>query len=329
LLQALLGAHPRIAAPPEMHFVQRIARLRSYWGSLDDDDVLRRVITETVRPAVPWLDKCKFDPERIFTHMRSGERTYAAVLDAVLRDYTDRQGKARWSEKTPRQHPRPIWRFFPHAQIVHIVRDPRPTIASTMAKLGAFSDPVTAARAWRQFTVESILTGAQAGPARYLRVRYEDLSRTPEAVMRLVFCFLGEDYDPAAVTDAERRRGAIPEGSGSLLEPVLEPIRPADDTSWQEMWRSALSSTQRARVEAVVGSTCAPLGYPPPGRGTSYLGHAANALHLPTDQIRVRRQNRAMRKMTPEMRYQFTLREQVDRVQRGIDRRAAADASHD
>ena len=33
LLQSLLGAHPRIAAPPEVHFFFRIYGLRDYWGS--------------------------------------------------------------------------------------------------------------------------------------------------------------------------------------------------------------------------------------------------------------------------------------------------------
>jgi hypothetical protein len=322
LVQALLGAHPRIAAPPEMHFLQRIAQLGDYWGDLADDAVFRRVITETVQPPIPWLERCGFEPDRIFERAREGPRTYAAVLDAVLSDFAEREGKARWSEKTPRQQPGPIWRHFPTAQVVHVVRDPRPTVASTMAKLGAFSDAVTAARAWKQFTTLASLAGARRGPSQYLRIRYEDLSREPEPVLRLVFTFLGEDFDPGVVTDLSRRRTAVPEGTGALLEPVLAPISAPDDSSW----RTVLSRWQRARVGAVVADSCPPLGYEAPQQSAVYAGRVLNVLHAPADMARARRHRRSFAAMTPEMRYQYTLREQVERVQRGADRRAATPA---
>ena len=322
ILGAMAGVSVRIAAPPEMHFIQRIARLADYWGELADDEVFRRVITETVQPPVPWLEQCGFDPSRIFERARGGPRTYAAVLEAVLSDFAERQGKVRWSEKTPRQPPGPLWRHFPSAQVVHIVRDPRPTIASTMAKLGAFTDPVVAARAWRRFTEDAILAGARRGPSQYLRIRYEDLSREPEPVLRQVFAFLGEDFDPDVVSDLSRRRTAVPTGTGSLLEPVMSPITAPDDSTW----RNSLPRWQRARVAAVVRDDCLPLGYEPPQESTVRIGRLLNAVHAPVDGLRTRRQQRQWLSMTPEMRYQQTIREQVERVQRGADRRSAKPA---
>jgi hypothetical protein len=319
LVQALLGAHPHIAAPPEMHFIQRIAQLADYWGDLADDAVFHRVITETVQPPVPWLEQCGFDADTIFGRARSGPRTYAAVLDAVLSDFAERQGKPRWSEKTPRQHPSPIWRHFPAAQVVHVVRDPRPTIASTMAKLGAFTDPVVAARAWHRFTTEASLAGARRGPSHYLRIRYEDLSREPEPVLRQVFTFLGEDFDPTVVTDLSRRRTAVPTRMGSLLEPVMSPIAAPDESAWRE----TLPQLQRARIAAVVGDDCAPLGYDPPQQSTVRIGRLLNAVHAPVDAMRARRLLRRFMSLSPEERYQLTLREQVERVQRGAERRSS------
>src|SRR5579884_827441 len=55
LLQALLGAHPRIASPPETYFITRIYHLRDYWGDLRDAARLRRVVEETVHPPIPLL----------------------------------------------------------------------------------------------------------------------------------------------------------------------------------------------------------------------------------------------------------------------------------
>ena len=41
LLQSLLGAHPRIAAPPETHYIARVAHLADYFG---DDALTEREI---------------------------------------------------------------------------------------------------------------------------------------------------------------------------------------------------------------------------------------------------------------------------------------------
>ena len=319
LLQALLGAHPRIAAPPEMHFFQRILHLADYWGDLADDAVLHRVITETVQPPVPYLDQCGFEPDRIFERARQGPRTYATVLDAVLRDFTERQGKTRWSEKTPRQHPGLIWRLFPSAQVVHVIRDPRAAVASSVTKLGAFPDAVSAARSWLRFTMDTAVAGANHGPSHYLRIRYEDLSREPEPVLRLVFTFLGEDFDPGVLTDLSRRRPAVPEIAGSLLDSVLDPIRAPDDSSW----RQVLPRSQRARVSALVGNVCPSFGYEAPRQSTMLAGRALNAVHGPLDAARAAGARRRLSTLSPEMRYQLSLREQVDRVERGAERRSA------
>src|SRR4051812_17375571 len=134
LLQSLIGAHPRIAAPPELFFGRRIVQFRDYWGDLNDDAVLRRVLEETL--SLPNLSESGFELERVFARASKGSRTYPGVLDAVMSDYAERNGKVRWSEKSPMQRSRLIWLLMPDAQVVHIVRDPRPCVASNLAKLG-------------------------------------------------------------------------------------------------------------------------------------------------------------------------------------------------
>src|SRR5881628_2752506 len=78
LLQSLLGAHPRIAAPPEMHFARRIVQFQDYWGDLADDAVLRTVVAKTLD--LPALAKSGFDLDRVYERAQRGPRTYAGVL---------------------------------------------------------------------------------------------------------------------------------------------------------------------------------------------------------------------------------------------------------
>jgi Sulfotransferase family len=125
LLQSLLGAHPCIAAPPELHFILRVAYFADYFGDLADDDNLRRALGEALNPPVDILTECGFDEDALFERARSGERTYAGLFAAMLEDYTERNGKQRWAEKTPSQRPDDIYNLFPDALVVHIVRDPR------------------------------------------------------------------------------------------------------------------------------------------------------------------------------------------------------------
>jgi hypothetical protein len=83
LLQALLGAHPRIAAPPEVHFFQRIHALATVWGDLSEDASLRRVVEALLNPPVPLYDEAGFDADRLFESLKDGPRTYRAVREAV------------------------------------------------------------------------------------------------------------------------------------------------------------------------------------------------------------------------------------------------------
>src|SRR4051812_43294899 len=128
LTQSLIGAHPQIAAPPEMHYFSRVVLHRWHWGDLSDDAEVRRVVAAAV--GTPRLDNCGFDVDRIVERARSGPRTLGGVLDAIMTDFAVREGKQRWCEKTPLQSARFIWAELPTAQIVHVIRDPRETLAS-------------------------------------------------------------------------------------------------------------------------------------------------------------------------------------------------------
>src|SRR4051812_2750079 len=215
LLQALLGAHSRISAPPEIAFFARVWKHRQYWGDLTDDAALRRVIEATIRH--PMLQEIGFDVDALFERAKGTSRSYADVLDTVLRDYADRERKPRWSEKTPLQQPGVIWHHFPDALVIHIVRDPRETIASNLRLPWQTQGAAFVARWWHRFTVDSIYAGGERGSAQYLRIRYEDLTSHPNETMRLVCAFIDEPFEPGMVTDTGRRRREFPDAAREFL----------------------------------------------------------------------------------------------------------------
>jgi LPS sulfotransferase NodH len=277
LLQALIGAHPRIAAPPEIGFYGRVFARRNTWGDLSDDAVLRRVVAAALDRET--LMQAGFDAGRVYERARAGARTYAGVFAAIMDDFAAQHDKPRWCEKTPLQPAPWIWEHFPPAQLVHIVRDPRDSVASHSKLPWDVPDPVTLARKWRAFTREAMRAGAAREPTSYLRIRYEDLAREPAAVLPQVFSFLGEDFDAGVVTDVDRRRSTVMPVATGWLGKVLEPITPPAEGAW----RDTLPRAAQLRMAPIVGPLLARLGYPPSTSGEAAAGRALNAVRAPLD----------------------------------------------
>jgi hypothetical protein len=295
LLQSLLGAHRRIAAPPELHFILRVAYFADYFGDLADDDNLRRALREALNPPVDILSECGFDEDALFERTRSGLRTYAGLFAAIMDDYTERQGKERWAEKTPSQRPDDIYNLFPDALVVHILRDAREVVASSLEMPWERRSAAAIARDLRHFTLESIERGHRAGAGHYLQVRYEDLARDPEAVLRLICTFIGDDYDPGMLDSARRGQALMP--SASWQAQAAQPIAPV-----ASKWRAKLKPADRVRVQAIARDLLAPYGYAEPTMLVRCLMPPARAevrvrSLVPSAVVRLRRPK------TPEARY--------------------------
>ena len=314
LLQSLLGAHPRIAAPPETHFIFRIVFLQDHYGDLADDENLRRALHDTLHPPIPLLEEAGFREDAILAKALASERTYRGLLDAVMTDFAERHGKPRWCEKTPTQAARDVFRLVPDAQVVHIVRDPRDVVASSLETPWTETSARQLAREWRRFTLENVAVGARAGPGSFLQVRYEDLTRDPEAVLRTVFAFLGEDFDQGAVTDMTRRRPTIAKSAAPWQARVLEPVT----TSRQGRWQERLTRAQRIAVTATIGDLLPALGYRPSSRRDRMVARAALPV-LALDDVATDRRHRrvAARATTPAERHR-EIQDHLVRVARTV-----------
>ncbi len=296
----MLGAHSNIAAPPEMHFLYRISNFSDYFGDLRDDTNLMRALHEALNPPVPLLRECGFEERTLFERARRGDRSYSALLDVIMSDFAERNGKQRWSEKTPDQPASGILQLFPEAQIIHILRDPRDVVASRLETPWDDQNARELAAAWRWFTLDAIKAG-RVGPAHYLQIRYEDLTSDPEAVIRLVCCFLQEEYEPAMVSSPELRAGTIASLAAPWQSRVFEPI----SAERQGRHRATMSRLQRASVAAVVHRELAALGYVPARGVMTAVGTLAKAAGFPARSVRFLSRSRLRRRLrTPEGRYQ-------------------------
>jgi hypothetical protein len=277
LLQAALGAHHRIAGPPEVHFILRIARLADYYGDLADDANLRRAVHDTVD--TPLLHPLGIDEEEVLRRAERA-RTYAGLLDALMSTIATSWGKVRWSEKTPGQPAHEIWALFPDAQVVHIVRDPVAVIASHR-RTPLRQVPVrVAATHWTAFNRATREAGSRAGPDRYTMVRYETLVEHPEATLREVCSFLGEPFDPKMLTDRSESQAVTRDAWWQ--QGATGAIRPSSSSTRD------LGRVRRAVITAIARRDLPAFGYPTPhplavavGRGLNVAARAVERTRRP------------------------------------------------
>ncbi|MCJ7824910.1 MAG: sulfotransferase, partial [Anaerolineales bacterium] len=103
----------------------------------------------------------------------------------------------RWVEKTPynEYYADDIFAWWPDANCIHIVRDPRDNFSSYQIKQPDWG-PISFARSWRESTQRGWKNQQRYGKRRYLLIRYEDLVEEPEQTIAEIIEFLNIEDDP-------------------------------------------------------------------------------------------------------------------------------------
>jgi protein-tyrosine sulfotransferase len=236
LMRSMLNRHPHIACVPESHFFQE-ERFELLFS-----DLLER-------------------HSDLFERLRIGatemDHAVAAFIDNLLAPLRTRKGAHRWAEKSPENILRIdyLFRLFPDARFIHMVRDPRDTLCSMKQQARTykprwvkFNAEVTAPE-W----VQCIRAGLRwrECPDRYLEVHYEQMAREPETTLREVLEFLGEPWcDTVLDASADSAQG---NKGGNDHKPVF--------TSSIGRWVKELGQEEIASIEAIAGESMTVMGY--------------------------------------------------------------------
>ncbi len=184
LLQAILASHPRITSFPETHFLPRVvpqAGWRRHLGlpSPGAGRELRRLAAdsgaaETLLGPYPAL------------LLRQVLARFVRILDQVALN----RGAEYWLEKTPRHlaYTDLIERYVPEVRIVHIIRDPLPTVASLLHVTAQYPEEWDGRRAIEQcierWIADVRLSMRLSFRQNHVILRYEDLVTNPTWVIR-------------------------------------------------------------------------------------------------------------------------------------------------
>jgi hypothetical protein len=246
LLRVMLDSHSRLACGPETGLLA---------GSYRPRDLAR-----------------KFDlPEAEITALRRQAADHAEFIELFFTQYLRRRGRPRWGEKTPRnvRYLDYIWKHFPNAKFIHVVRDGRDVVCSLRTHpryrlVNGERVPTGIRRPlgpcvalWLRDTAAGMRWRGQPG---YREVRYEDLLTQTEATLREVCEFIGEPWEPGLL-EYHRDRGASRDpnkfiSNVAATQPLSEAAR--------ERWRRDLSVAELALVEKMTRDRLRELGYSSP-----------------------------------------------------------------
>lgn len=262
LLARMLDAHPSIGLADELCFFDIVLGARREMPELDSAERIERFLE-----LLPKMDHVRFWADGELLIRAAAERLradpspcYAAFYRHLMEARAAALGKRRFGEKTPWnvRHLEALEALFPNARFVHIVRDPRAVVASKRKLPRTSRDVVTNAVKWAIDVAAAARyrDGSPDRAARLLEIRYEDLVRCPETVLRRVTDFLGEPFDPAMLAFAEAGALAFKD------QPWREGVRrPLFDSSL-EAWRTELSPAQVSLVQGLTRRGMARYGYP-------------------------------------------------------------------
>lgn len=257
LVRLMLDCHPRLAVPGESHFVVGLAGRRFRLGRRPMEAVERILTHHRFRA---W----HLDPGLVRAEVACRRpRTYPEAVRAVFGAYARAHGKARWGDKTPGyvNHIPLLARLFPDAQFVHVIRDGRAVAASVATMHFGPDDPVAAGYWWKKRVALGLVHGRPLGPDRYHELRLEELVRDPEATMRRLLAFLGEEWSDAVLDHRRRAEEFLAAGGPTRARIHPNVVRPP--TAGLRDWRAGLTPHEQRMVEAACGWPLVALGYAP------------------------------------------------------------------
>jgi hypothetical protein len=256
MLRLMLNSHPRLCVPHESKFMTTFFPLLDGYGDLSERANCARLLDDiSGHPAVE-SGRLILDKDAVLAHPIS---SYADLIDAIMSERAKAEGKRRWGDKTPFYTPDidVLWHLFPESKIIHLVRDGRDVLLSQRAISWLPSSVPRIADDWRWMTTICHKAGSVRGPAHFLEVKYEDLVRDAEKVLRRICEFLAEPYAPEMLSYHLTAREEVPPDSLRWHESSIE----APDPSKVFQWKQRLSAAERIVFEQHAGDALDLFGY--------------------------------------------------------------------
>lgn len=281
LLSLLVGAHPSVGTVSDVSGARRASQMAiftcscgslmrecPFWGDVEarlrdtgtafsladfgmgfDDHAPRWLGRLRVRTL--GSSRLEAARDRLFELVPGNERrmreigvrntTFARVILAASRadvfvDASKERLRARYLERY----------VDPELRVIHLVRDVRGVVESTVRRNKRGLSAAEAARRWARANEAIMRSISTIPPGRRLMVRYEELCAAPAATMARIFDFCGVDADVDVSELLQRQQHLL--GNRMRLQTIGE-------IGLDERWRVAFPNEEQERIVAAAGTT--------------------------------------------------------------------------
>jgi Sulfotransferase family len=182
------------------------------------------------------------------------------LIDLPYREHLRRAGKPRFGDKTPPYVAivPELLALYPDARFINLIRDGR-DVAISFVDAHFHGRPYHADFEWTQALRFAERWRASTHADRILDVRYEDLVRDPETVLRRICDFLGETFELEMIAAHRDRLTLIPDRERWIQEKLARPIN-ADAIA---AWRKRVTAFECFCIEASLHEDLRRYGYTP------------------------------------------------------------------
>lgn len=261
LLRLILNSHSRIAVPHPPHVVRYFAPLEPLYGDLARDDAFRRLVTDILGLLDTHIYQWEIPIDADAVARDASPRSAFGVYVALQEQFRAHAGKARWGCKSTFMvdHIPEIRARFPGARLLFLVRDPRDVAVSSRKSVFSTFHPYYTAQLWRDQQAVGLRWLGELPSDTIRLLHYEQLVAAPEASVREICAFLGEDFEPGMLrffeTDEARKSASLSESWGNTGRPV--------SNASVEQWKKGLTPRERLVVEHIARAEMVRLGYTP------------------------------------------------------------------
>lgn len=232
LMRFMLNAHPDIHISEEVCY--------HFWMDNFRGSLRKRLYQYFHSFSYAWL---RLDPQTVLDTLPANfsEQDSAQIYLRILQCKAAQYGKSRYGEKGPllTEQLDQLFSDYPHARILHMVRDPRAVVYSHFTMPWSTSSFIGA-----NLMVRVNMHRIARYGDRVLTVRLEDVLRQPEAELRRVLDFVGVEWNPSVLHHVDH----IPENDGIPFPWLMEASRRPQEK--KQRWQDVMSPAWIRLTEA-------------------------------------------------------------------------------
>lgn len=196
LLRLILNSHSHIAIPEEAAFLRPIIKKKYIYNEIPVKD-LKRICNYLENS--PHYALWNYDSSKFLNWLKKQSSiSLKEFINNLYMSYAESEGKVRWGDKTPSlfRKLRLLYKLFPSAKFIHIVRDGRDVFDSRRRMDSTKDNAAVMAIEWcyKIYKIERFLE--LLPPSNKYTLRYEDLLINPEETLKNLCGFMQVEYEP-------------------------------------------------------------------------------------------------------------------------------------